>query len=98
MINRKLTKKKQAQKYLDRLQPKGVQDRFNDYFTNLKTSELSGDLETIDDDTFRLRIGDYRAVFEVEDYESPDEQGYTGEIIILKIGPRGGVYKGAKGK
>ena len=96
LINRKLITKRRAQKYLERLQPKGIQKQFNDYFKNLKTSEPSGDLETVDDG-FRVRIGGYRAIFEIEDYEETDDQGYTGEIVVFKLGPRGDVYKGSKG-
>ena len=97
MINRKLLKKSRAQKYLEKMQPKGTKNRFKEYFESLKTTEPSGDLETVDDG-YRVRIGSFRAVFEIEDYAEPDEDGYTGEITVLKIGPRGGVYKGSKGK
>lgn len=94
--NRRLKFKKSARKSLDRVQPTGVRHKIENYFERLKTSPLAGDLETVDDG-HRLRVGGYRAIFDLEDYDTADEQGFTGLISVRKIGPRGGVYKGKKG-
>jgi mRNA interferase RelE/StbE len=34
---------------------------------------------------FRLRVGDWRVIYEID--------GHQLRILVLKIGPRGGVYK-----
>jgi mRNA interferase RelE/StbE len=78
----KLTK--YAKKYLDTLEKDSV-NRIYEGLRKLTKEPPEGDIKPIkgSDDHFRLRIGDFRILFEIE----------GNHAIIEKIRPRGKAYK-----
>ena len=73
---------KKAQKNLDKFPDR---DRIRGHLRNLENFPHSGDLVRIDDEIYRMRIGEYRALFKV--YE--DEK----IIVVVNIDVRGKIYK-----
>lgn len=50
----------------------------------------TGDLEE-----WRIRVGDYRIVYRIEEYaldEDQNEEDFAGRVIVLVVGHRGSVY------
>ncbi len=73
---------KEAEQYLDKLDD-FIANRIIKKIKTLQENPFSKDVKRLrDDNSFRLRIGDYRILFEV----SKDT------IIILKIGHRKNIY------
>lgn len=65
---------------------KDIQDRITKGMAKFALDASVGDVKRLkgfDPPEFRLRIGDWRIIFTLED----------GEIRVLQVGPRGGVYK-----
>lgn len=75
---------KSASKYLAKLDKKTI-ERITSALRDLQCEPMQGDLETIkgERDKMRLRIGNYRVLFRVD----------NGIIYVLDIGPRGDIYK-----
>jgi mRNA interferase RelE/StbE len=79
--------KKAAVKRLIKL-PADIRDRF---ITAFETLALNPEDETLDTkqltgrDGYRLRVGGYRAIYTVKDEELL--------ITVIKVGPRGDIYK-----
>ncbi len=83
----RVTYKKAATKMLRKLSPKH-RGRFNEAFQLLAQDPERGDLDVkslVGRPGWRLRIGGWRAIYEVK--------GDDLLILVLDIGPRGGVYK-----
>ena len=74
---------KQPQKYLDRLSDKDA-EHFRKAFVKLKT--MDGDITVMHGmkNMYRLRVRDWRVLFEIKDETI---------IVVQAIGPRGDVYK-----
>lgn len=74
---------KQPQKYLDRLSDKDA-EHIRKALVKLKT--MDGDITVMHGmkNMFRLRVRDWRVVFEIKDDTI---------IVVQTIGPRGDVYK-----
>ena len=72
-----------AEKYLNRLQP-AVRDHFYAAFTDLEKEPPKGDIRPYvgNPGTFRLTVGNYRAIFKFED----------NHILVTHIEPRGQAY------
>ena len=77
---------KNALKYLLKLQPK-LQDRIRKTITRIANGNTRGlnIVAMYDVDAFRVRIGDYRVIYEIKGDELV--------LIVIKIGARGDVYK-----
>ena len=77
---------KKALKYLVKLQPK-LRDRIRNTISKIADGNTQGlNIVAIQDvDAFRVRIGDYRVIYETNDDELV--------LIVIKIGVRGDVYK-----
>ncbi len=77
---------KKALKYLLKLQPK-MRDRIRNTIGKIADGNTQGlNIVAMQDvDAFRLRIGDYRVIYEINDDELV--------LIVIKIGARGDVYK-----
>ena len=77
---------KKALKYLLKLQPK-LRDRIRNTIGKIADGNTQGlDIVAMQDvDAFRVRIGDYRVIYEINDDELV--------LIVIKIGARGDVYK-----
>ena len=78
---------KQAAKYLRKLQPalarripSGIQQVADGRTQGLDIKPLQGVA-----DAFRMRIGDYRVIYEIRNNELV--------LIVIKVGARGDVYK-----
>ncbi|MCL2215169.1 MAG: type II toxin-antitoxin system RelE/ParE family toxin [Treponema sp.] len=80
----KVVLEKRAAKYLDNMDTVNGQ-RIKQALISLAKEPPSGDIIKLQGkDGYRLRVGDYRIVFDV-----------TGtEVIVYKIAPRGQAYKG----
>ena len=72
-----------AEKYLDRLQ-QADRDRFDTAFAELEKEPPEGDIKPYKGSSgiLRLRVGNYRAIFKVED----------NSILVTHIEPRGQAY------
>ena len=77
---------KKALKYLLKLQPK-LRDRIRNTIRKIADGNTQGlnILAMQDVDAFRVRIGDYRVIYEINDDELV--------LTVIKIGARGDVYK-----
>lgn len=77
---------KKALKYLLKLQPK-LRDRIRNTIRKIADGNTQGlNIVAMQDvDAFRVRIGDYRVIYEINDDELV--------LIVIKIGVRGDVYK-----
>ena len=77
---------KKALKYLLKLQPK-LRDRIRNTIRKIADGNTQGQNIVVmqDVDAFRVRTGDYRVVYEINDDELV--------LIVIKIGARGDVYK-----
>ena len=77
---------KKALKYLLKLQPK-LRDRIRNTIRKITDGNTQGlNIVAMQDvDAFRLRTGDYRVIYEINDDELV--------LIVIKIGARGDVYK-----
>jgi len=77
---------KKALKYLLKLQPK-LRDRIRNTIRKIADGNTQGQNIVVmqDVDAFRVRIGDYRVIYEINDDELV--------LIVIKIGARGDVYK-----
>jgi mRNA interferase RelE/StbE len=73
---------KKAQKNLEKFPDR---ERIREHLLKLKDFPQFGDLVRIDDAIYRMRIGNYRALFKVYEEE--------GIIVVAKIDVRGKVYK-----
>lgn len=78
---------RQAQRYFERLD-KSMARRLSDVFKEFEalgypehSAPLQGELAGL----WRLRVGDFRVIFEVNEEER--------RVNVLRIGPRGDVYK-----
>ena len=77
---------KKALKYLLKLQPR-LRDRIRNTIRKIADGNTQGlNIVAMQDvDAFRVRIGDYRVIYEINDDELV--------LIVIKIGARGDVYK-----
>lgn len=77
---------KKALKYLLKLQPK-LRDRIRNTIRKIADGNTQGlNIVAMQDvDAFRVRIGDYRVIYEINDDELV--------LIVIKIGARGDIYK-----
>jgi mRNA interferase RelE/StbE len=77
---------KKALKYLLKLQSK-LRDRIRNTIRKIADGNAQGlNIVAMQDvDAFRLRTGDYRVIYEINDDELV--------LIVIKIGARGDVYK-----
>lgn len=77
---------KKALKYLLKLQPK-LRDRIRNTIRKIAdgNTQRLNILAMQDVDAFRVRIGDYRVIYEINDDELV--------LAVIKIGARGDVYK-----
>ncbi len=77
---------KKALKYLLKLQPK-LRDRIRNTIRKIADGNTQGQNIVVmqDVNAFRVRIGDYRVIYEINDDELV--------LIVIKIGARGDVYK-----
>jgi mRNA interferase RelE/StbE len=73
---------KKAQKNLEKFPDR---ERIREHLRKLENFPEYGDLVRIDDAIYRLRIGNYRALFKVYEEE--------GIIVVVKIDVRGRIYK-----
>ena len=75
-----------ALKYLLKLQPR-LRDRIRNTIRKIADGNTQGlNIVAMQDvDAFRVRIGDYRVIYEINDDELV--------LIVIKIGARGDVYK-----
>ena len=82
----KIRYSKKALKYLLKLQPK-LQDRIRNTIRKIADGNTQGlNIVAMQDvDAFRVRIGDYRVIYEIKGDELV--------LIVIKIGARGDVYK-----
>ena len=82
----KIRYSKIALKYLLKLQPK-LQDRIRNTIRKIADGNTQGlNIVAMQDvDAFRVRIGDYRVIYEINDDELV--------LIVIKIGARGDIYK-----
>ena len=69
-----------------KLQPK-LRDRVQNTIRKIADGNTQGQNIVVmqDVDAFRVRIGDYRVIYEINDDEL--------DLIVIKIGARGDVYK-----
>ena len=77
---------KQAIKYLRKLQPKKAV-KIKDTISRIADDDNEGlNIIYMDNvDAYRVRIGDFRAVYEIREDELV--------LVVIKVGPRGDVYK-----
>lgn len=76
---------KKAQKVLDRA-PAHVRERLDKELQKVAVSPRANTpLQGHGGDTYRIRIGDWRVIYEVDDG--------TVTVTVIKVGPRGDVYK-----
>jgi len=82
----KIRYSKIALKYLLKLQPK-LRDRIRNTIRKIADGNTQGlNIVAMQDvDAFRVRIGDYRVIYEINDDELV--------LIVIKIGARGDIYK-----
>jgi mRNA interferase RelE/StbE len=82
----KIRYSKKALKYLLKLQPK-LQDRIRNTIRKIADGNTQGlNIVAMQDvDAFRVRIGDYRVIYEINNDELV--------LIVIKIGARGDIYK-----
>jgi mRNA interferase RelE/StbE len=73
---------KKAQKNLEKFSDR---DRIRTHLRALEQFPDSGDLIRIEDGIYRMRIGEYRALFKVYDDEKI--------IVVINVDVRGKVYK-----
>jgi mRNA interferase RelE/StbE len=73
---------KKAQKNLEKFSDS---ERIRTHLRTLEQFPVSGDLIRIEDGIYRMRIGEYRALFKVYDDEKI--------IVVINIDVRGKVYK-----
>ena len=73
---------KKAQKNLEKFPDR---ERIRENLLKLENFPEYGDLVRIDDGIYRMRIGNYRALFKVYDEERI--------IVVVKIDVRGRIYK-----
>ena len=74
----------QAAKYLEKLN-EPTKSRIKKAIKKLELNPPQGDIKSlVGKDGYRLRIGDYRAIFDIID----------NTIVIYTIAPRGQAYKG----
>jgi mRNA interferase RelE/StbE len=79
----KVVLERKAAKYLESLDAV-MKRRINEAVENLAADPPSGDIVKLQGkDGYRLRIGDYRVVFDITETE----------ITVYKIAPRGQAYK-----
>ena len=73
-----------VEKYLDRLN-KSDRERFNEAFSDLEKEPPEGDIRPVvgQPGKWRLRVGGYRALFEIE----------PPNVLVTHIEPRGQAYK-----
>jgi mRNA interferase RelE/StbE len=77
---------KQARKYLVKLQAKKA-TRITETLEKIADGNTEGmNITTMGiENTYRVRVGDYRAIYEINNDELV--------LIVIKVGPRGDVYK-----
>ena len=77
---------KQARKYLVKLQTKKA-IKITQTLEKIAEGNASGlNITTMGiENTYRVRVGDYRAIYEINNDELV--------LIVIKVGPRGDVYK-----
>jgi len=73
---------KKAQKNLEKFPDR---ERIRDHLRALECFPDSGDLVRIEDGIYRMRIGEYRALFKVYENENV--------IVVINIDVRGKIYK-----
>jgi mRNA interferase RelE/StbE len=73
---------KKAQKNLEKFSDR---ERIRTHLRTLERFPDSGDLIRIEDGIYRMRIGEYRALFKVYDEENI--------IVVINIDVRGRIYK-----
>ena len=73
---------KKAQKNLEKFPDR---ERIREHLLKLENFPEYGDLVRIDEAIYRMRIGNYRALFKVYEEE--------GIIVVVKIDVRGRIYK-----
>ena len=73
---------KKAQKNLEKFSDR---ERIRTHLRTLEQFPDSGDLIRIEDGIYRMRIGEYRALFKVYDEENI--------IVVINIDVRGRIYK-----
>ena len=73
---------KKAQKKLEKFSDR---ERIRTHLRTLERFPDSGDLIRIEDGIYRMRIGEYRALFKVYDEENI--------IVVINIDVRGRIYK-----
>jgi len=73
---------KKAQKNLEKFSDR---ERIRDHLRALERFPDSGDLVRIEDGIYRMRIGEYRALFKVYENENV--------IVVINIDVRGKIYK-----
>jgi mRNA interferase RelE/StbE len=73
---------KKAQKNLEKFSDR---DRIRTHLLTLEQFPDSGDLLRIEDGIYRMRIGEYRALFKVYDHEKI--------IVVIALDVRGKIYK-----
>ena len=77
---------KQALKYLVKLQPKRTA-KIRESIALVANGDTEGlnivYMKSVD--TYRLRVGDYRVIYEVRNDELL--------LVVIKVGPRGDIYK-----
>jgi mRNA interferase RelE/StbE len=80
--------KRQAQKVLEKISPPNLQRMIREEIENLATNPFPTQSKRLRgfEDTYRIRQGTWRIIYEVRDDELI--------IEVIKIGSRGDVYKG----
>ena len=84
----KILIKRQAQKVLEKISPPNLQELIRVEIENLATDPFPTQAKRLRgfEDTYRIRQGGWRIIYEIRDEELI--------IEVIKIGSRGDVYKG----
>jgi mRNA interferase RelE/StbE len=86
-MNYKIELSKRSFKYLDKLDQntkKRISNQFKILSENPRNSELDIKKLKGDSSLYRLRVGNYRILYSIEDHKLI--------IVVITIGPRGDVY------
>ncbi len=77
-----------AARQLKALRSKTLQQRIVDHILELKTNPCPPGIEKVQgsEDLYRLRVGDYRIIYHIQDEAST--------ILVVKIGHRKDIYRG----